>query len=288
MTDPLGHALRRERPSVEAGPAVHAPPAQFTDRPRSSCARRSAPAAWRWCSPRSSPPGNPPTASGACHDPPRRTDHRGDRRRAGHRCRLRAATRGRGRHRRARRPQCRGRRRARRDAGRSGQGRRPSARRRRPDVLPHARRADRRGPRPGGRAGQQRRGVLHDHDEAVLGDHRRRVGRGARGEPARPVAAGVRAAAVAPSVRLRQRGQHRLRRRGARPPRLPALRRGQGRRARDDLVDGARARRVRDPGQHPLARPRLHRGASRRPSPRRRKRRCSPRSACAARPNPTT
>ena len=32
VADPLGHALRRERPSVEAGPAVHAPPAQFTDR----------------------------------------------------------------------------------------------------------------------------------------------------------------------------------------------------------------------------------------------------------------
>lgn len=32
VTDPLRHALRRERPSVEAGPAVHAAPSEFVDR----------------------------------------------------------------------------------------------------------------------------------------------------------------------------------------------------------------------------------------------------------------
>ncbi len=30
--DPLGHALRHERPSTEAGPAVHAAPSEFVDR----------------------------------------------------------------------------------------------------------------------------------------------------------------------------------------------------------------------------------------------------------------
>ncbi|MFI6906152.1 hypothetical protein ACIBKY_33150 [Nonomuraea sp. NPDC050394] len=30
---PMSHALRRERPSVEAGPGVHADPSAFVDRP---------------------------------------------------------------------------------------------------------------------------------------------------------------------------------------------------------------------------------------------------------------
>ncbi|MBC3191947.1 hypothetical protein H7X46_12820 [Pseudonocardia sp. C8] len=32
VADPLGHAVRHERPSVEAGPAVHAAPSEFVDR----------------------------------------------------------------------------------------------------------------------------------------------------------------------------------------------------------------------------------------------------------------
>jgi len=33
VATPMNHALRRERPSVEAGPGVHADPSLFVDRP---------------------------------------------------------------------------------------------------------------------------------------------------------------------------------------------------------------------------------------------------------------
>lgn len=33
VAEPMAHALRRERPSTEAGPGVHADPSAFVDRP---------------------------------------------------------------------------------------------------------------------------------------------------------------------------------------------------------------------------------------------------------------